>query len=287
MATMFGVPNVPVGDEAHAVSVRSRHSRNVVIAYPSLGDWNRLYQPGRIGAVRDPQQTYADMLHHHQRTVLAQLDFIHATSSGRALFAELSAAPHEVLIYPFDFNPSAFWKKSNPNSRTIADTTAEHPRHSLRHGLSVCGKSGCFVALGDGGRAQIFYTTSRATGADSADEVLLHELVHAGRQMRGVFNKFAMTGGYKNQEEFVAELVENIYRSEKGRPPIEYGGAPLTNPGAFLDSGISPPPRTVIAGLRSDEPGLFAALAQIKTPFNPVRQVDLENKAYIARIERE
>ena len=286
MATMFGVPNVPVGHEDHAVSVRSRYSRNVVIAYPSLRDWNRLYQPGRIGAVRDPRQTYADMLHHHQRTVLAQLDLMQATASGRALFAELTAAPHEVLIYPFDFNPSAFWKKSDPNSRTIAHTMAEHPLDSLRHGLSVCGKAGCFVASGDGGRAQIFYTTSRATGADSADEVLLHELVHAGRQMRGVFHKFAMTGGYKNQEEFVAELVENIYRSEKGRRPTLYGGALMTNPGAFLDSGISPPPRTVIAGLRSDEPVLFAALAQIETPFNPVRQVDLENKAYIARIER-
>ena len=106
MPTMFGVPDVPVGDEAHAVSARSRHSRNVVIAYPSRQDWNRLYQPGRIGEVRDPQQTYADLLHHHQRTVQDQLDLIHATSSGRALFAELSAALHEVLIYPFDFRRS-------------------------------------------------------------------------------------------------------------------------------------------------------------------------------------
>ena len=84
MATMFGVPNVPVGHEDHAVSVRSRYSRNVVIAYPSLRDWNRLYQPGRIGEVRDPRQTYADMLHHHQRTVLTQLDFTMTCPAGRS-----------------------------------------------------------------------------------------------------------------------------------------------------------------------------------------------------------
>jgi hypothetical protein len=286
MPTMFGLPNVPIADEAHAVSVRSRYSPHVIISYPSLQDWSRLYQPRRVGEIHDPRQTYADMLHHHQRTVLTQLDLVHAVSSGRAAFAELSAAPHEVLIYPFDFQPSAFWKKTDADSETIADTTAEHTRRSVRQGVSRCGKAGCFLAVGGGGRAQIFFTASRATGSDSADEVLLHELVHAVRLMRGVFNKFAMSGGFENQEEFLAELVENVYRSEKGRPPIAYGGAPLSNPGAFLDSGIAPPPRTVIAGLRSDQPGFFAALAQIKTPFNPIRQVDLENKAYVARIER-
>jgi hypothetical protein len=286
MASMFGLPEVPVGDEAHGVSVRSKYSSHVIVAYPSPQDWNRLYQPQRTGQVGDPRQIYADMLHHHQQSVLTQLDVIQAVSSGRAVFTELSAAPHEVLIYPFDFQPSAFWKKNDANVTTIADTTAEHTLRSLRQGLSVWEKTGCFVAQGGGGRAQIFFTASRAAGSDSADEVLLHELTHAARLMRGAFNKFAMSGGCGNQEEFLAELVENVYRSEKGRPPIAYGGAPLPNPRAFLDSGVSPPPRTVIAGLRKDQPGLFAALAQIKTPFNPIRQVDLENKAYVTRIER-
>src|ERR1700729_1765465 len=71
----------------------------------------------------------------------------------------------------------------------------------------------------------------------------LHELVHAARHMRGLLMKTPMNGGYGNQEEFLAQVIENIYRSEKGRSPIDYGGAPMSNPGRFLDSAISPSPR--------------------------------------------
>ena len=98
--------------------------------------------------------------------------------------------------------------------------------------------------------------------------------------------KSPMNGGYGNQEEFLAQVIENIYRSEKGRSPTNYGGDPMTNPSGFLDSALSPSPRMAIGSLRSN-PVLWSEIVKCKTRFNPVRQVDLESKAYIAKIERE
>jgi hypothetical protein len=106
--------------------------------------------------------------------------------------------------------------------------------------MAVCGKNlenqaVCTVAEGGGARPHIFFTPSRVGRSDphSPDEVLLHELVHAARHMRGLLMKTPMNGGYGNQEEFLAQVIENIYRSEKGRAPINYGGAPMSNPSGF------------------------------------------------------
>ena len=49
------------------------------------------------------------------------------------------------------------------------------------------------------------------------DDMLVHELVHSLREMRGQFNCVpTRTTGYENQEEYFAILLQNIYASEKG-----------------------------------------------------------------------
>jgi hypothetical protein len=60
----------------------------------------------------------------------------------------------------------------------------------------------------------------------------------------------------------------------------------MSNPGRFLDSAISPSPRLAIGSLRSN-PVLWSEIVKCNARFNPVRQVDLESKAYTAKIERE
>jgi hypothetical protein len=52
------------------------------------------------------------------------------------------------------------------------------------------------------------------------DEVLLHELLHAYRKVRGTFNRMPLnTPGmsYENLEEYFAIVVSNIYMSENGK----------------------------------------------------------------------
>src|SRR5258708_23434633 len=50
------------------------------------------------------------------------------------------------------------------------------------------------------------------------DEILFHEMVHATRQMRGIFNPMPLGFLYDTEEEFFAILLANIYASETGRP---------------------------------------------------------------------
>ena len=289
MANMFGLPNIPIGDEANANHVRSRYSRNVIVSYPAEQDWRKVYDNLIVHEVA----LYTSMRQSHQRSVSTQLRIMNAASSGRAVLSELSAAPHEVMIFPFDFQDSSFWRRTNADSTTLAITSSHDAMHIRRRGMVVCGKNRanqavCTVAEGGGARPHIFFTASRIAPSDthSPDEVLLHELVHAARYMRGLLMKIPMSGGYENQEEFLAQLIENIYRSEKGRSPINYGGAPMPDPSGFLDSAISPSPRLAIGSLRNNSV-LWSEIVKCNARFNPVREVNLESKAYIAKIERE
>jgi hypothetical protein len=290
MPTIFGIPKYPVGDDDDAISMQSRYSPHVLIAYPRLEDWLNLYDPYRSRDTRANRQSYKSLRQHHLLSVTKQLDVINSKLTGRAVFAELSAAPHEVFIFPFDFLPSRDWRIKVGVTK-MAVTVPFNADHSAKKGIPLCrktrhGKVSCFAAPGGGGRVEIYFEKLRASGSEHPDEVLLHELVHATRQMRGLRFHVPMSGGYGNKEEFFANLIENIYRSEKRLPPVWYGGHSMTDPNKFLDTDSNLPLRTVIATLRSEQGGLFAAIARIATPFNPIRQVDMENKAYATRINR-
>ena len=314
MASIFGIPDLPMGDDATATRIVSQHSVHVIIAYPDPQDWLNLYDPQRSRDVRASRESFKSLRDHHQKSVAKLLDRIHGKASGRALLAELSAAPNEVLIYPFDFRPSVFWRRkpedidkdvkviaettshgvvgSPPSSRDRARAGVDNELATLRAGVPICGKNAggdviCVAAPGGGGRVAIFFESLRADETQLADECLLHELVHAARNMRGLIHQFPMTGGgYPNKEEFIANLVQNIYRSETGVRPLWYGGAPIADAKSFLDAPISPSPRGLIAMTRSEQPDFFAALARIEIAFNPVREVDGVRRAYEARTAR-
>ena len=115
MANMFGLPDIPIGDEANANHVRSRYSRNIIVSYPTEEDWRRLYDNLVVHEIA----LYTNMRQSHQRSVSTQLQIINATSSGRAVFSELSGAPHEVMIFPYDFQDSSSWRANTANFKTL------------------------------------------------------------------------------------------------------------------------------------------------------------------------
>lgn len=101
-----------------------------------------------------------------------------------------------------------------------------------------------------------------------ADEILMHELVHAAR---GTLH------GWRHLdddavEEFYAVLVGNIYLSEKGskafRSDHGFGKLPEEDaaPGVFLDKNFG-----LINGFCLADGKLTAAISNINTPFNPLR----------------
>jgi hypothetical protein len=125
------------------------------------------------------------------------------------------------------------------------------------------------------------------TGPASADdEVLIHELVHAGRQMNGLRYGMPVSGDYDNEEEYLAVVVANIYLSNKKLTRFRAnhtGHDALKDPDHFLDSKASNlDPRTLLERLYLSQRTLYDALAALNdkiTPFNPVRTYEAEMKA--------
>jgi hypothetical protein len=112
------------------------------------------------------------------------------------------------------------------------------------------------------------------------DEVLLHELIHAFRYASGRVpepnkqRKVPFQKQYDNIEEFIAILITNIYRSERGRKHLRSGHDKYfwwrdTDNDAFLAEGIN---RMHVRKLRTQHPRLFNALNDVKAAFNPLRE---------------
>jgi hypothetical protein len=110
---------------------------------------------------------------------------------------------------------------------------------------------------------------TRAVRRDPAAS-LLHELVHAMRFTSGVFRYSPMGGGYGNNEEFYANTIEMIYRSEKGLPIYDYGYHSF-DPASFLERNMA---IVLLTDLRVAQQSLFDALAHVDAPFNPIKQLD-------------
>jgi hypothetical protein len=261
------------------------HARNVIIAYPHFEDWKKLYRPQPLrmpdarGIYRNVdafESRYQDMKRDHEKNVLKRLGMIQERAAGRAVLAELRAqSAFSVYIFPFDFLPSGDWKVSTgalTEPITLPQTATERARGTKPLGTQVCNNGACRASLQSptGKSVDVFYT-SRRTTESNADGWLLHELVHAMRFMSGVFRYFTMGGSYGNNEEFYANTIEMIYRSEKGLPVYDYKYRPF-DAASFLD------PKTmasvVLTDLRVAQPSLFDALAKVNAGFNPIKQLD-------------
>jgi hypothetical protein len=145
------------------------------------------------------------------------------------------------------------------------------------------------------------------------DEALLHELVHAFGTLTGLWDVRRVDDQmfrqdnfkYDNLEEFLAILVSNMFRSEKGRRGLqtfehlmELGvemevitGASATSDGFLGQVWNSATPKPFIRGanktriralakLHSQEPKLFNELSTVSAAFNPVRQYMTYKKIY-------
>lgn len=105
-------------------------------------------------------------------------------------------------------------------------------------------------------------------GYDPA-EMLLHELVHALREMSGRENTLPMGRGFDTREEFFAILVTNIYSSERGRfRPLraDHGRGNLVDPQVWRDDAEI---QTLILNFSYSNPSLTHRLARVQTAFNP------------------
>lgn len=126
------------------------------------------------------------------------------------------------------------------------------------------------------------------------DEVLLHELVHALRDLTGLATKSGMRTynpvpkqpGWDNFEEFFAILVSNIYHSERGRKHIrsnhDSGWSSKTDE-EWLDIARN---RSHVRRFRREQPELFNDLRDVPAAWNPLRGFSPATEARQRRIRR-
>jgi hypothetical protein len=153
-----------------------------------------------------------------------------------------------------------------------------------KKGTTVCSpfpdmKASCLRGEGQGYSVVIFWSDDK--NPQSMDPViLLHELVHAAQVIRGQSHR----GQYVDKtdyEEVLANLIENIFRSERNRnETLYYYGTVRTfwgypraiDPKTYLTDEI----RQMIVNLSGEQGVLFAQLANIPESicvFNPIRDV--------------
>ena len=287
--TTIGLPKKPIH---HKPSVEITYAPGIVIAYPDFDDWRGLYDfQGTLKSrgLNWNQDIFHSLANNHVKSVTEELDLISKRTTGRVVFGAIKGkSPLKVRIFPYDFMSSSNWSSRPLAVTSAADWNAAWQKNAPVIGAGPDGKrfSSDDIGSGDGSDADIFFSKKHSSAIKLPDEVLIHELVHASRIVGGEFYDMPMSGGYGNQEEFLAVVIADMYRSEKRRPLINYHGGSI-DAATFLDIKLSPTPRLVLALLRSRQSSLFTALAQAKTPFNPFQQVDAELKALIAKIERD
>jgi hypothetical protein len=260
------------------------HARNVVIAYPHFEDWKKLYKPkplrmpdarGIYRNVDEFESRYQDMKRDHEKNVLKQLRRIQRWAAGRAVFAELRRwLAFSVYIFPFDFLPIGDWMVgagAMTEPITLPQSAAERARGKMPRGTQVCVREACWADPDSpaGKSADVFYTARRFR-VENADGVLLHELVHAARLISGTQRTSPLGGGYGNNEEFLANTIKMIYRSEKGLPIYDYEHRPF-DAASFLERNMA---TVLLTDLRVAQSSLFDALAHVDAPFNPIKQLD-------------
>jgi len=211
------------------------------------------------------------------------LDQIKSHRVGKAVIREIHRCRRTLRIVPY-FGGS----KDSPNAVAKPDKAVDaRRRHWINrdtHGNLIYGS---LRGTGIGSDAVVKFLPSdfvkHVPGADTPagptavqDEVLLHELVHAVRYMKGLSARrkvrFQRSFAYHNMEEFFAILIANIYRSECGRPGLRHDHAGFDtvsmNSVSFLKIGRN---RAHVRQLRREMPNLFRELRGVRADFNPTQ----------------
>ena len=196
-------------------------------------------------------------------SVKTTLDRIGVTLTGNAIYSKI-IAHGQVLIVPYTEDYVRRFGACNSEAENI-DTNKSHRVAKIAFTPAKWGVSS---------------TCGRRTGF-VADNVLLHELVHAGRKLGGDdVGKVPLAGrmaGYDDEEEFFAILVENIYISETGRE-ISIGlrsDHTSTNKMDRIDNEefLSDPENFRLVEKYCDQhPNIAPKLAFVSSEFNPIRQ---------------
>jgi Effector protein len=268
---------------------------NIRIGFPGLEFWMNDFGARKSRDMHSMLNVtlhqYEQVRQHYLKDVRENLLKLKHYRTGRAVLDEIRTKHHFVLINPY--RPQ---DEDDQNART----EPLHRADAAPLGMTVLDSDGDVILDGDtaeigtgkGTNVRVWYSPAmwadRSRGPASApDEILLHELIHASRQVSGVSRRVRVKK-YDNEEELIAIMIDNIYLSEKNQRIFRGTHAAnedgnhdiLRNPRRFLDNSqhLNIPPYRAIELLRMRQPKLYVALAAIgpgpgpgRANFNPIR----------------
>jgi hypothetical protein len=238
------------------------------------------YTSGFLGLDWFPSAASAGQKHKYESDTLATLDRLTKTWTGWAVITEIYYTGKTMVIQPYYPTPqtgtfNAYAMPKDWAAATLKDTTV----------LDQFGKpppAGQPRTIGTGTGSDVIVrfsaTTFSAPGAPagpgtSPDEILLHEMIHGLRQMKGrmVREPITVNLNMHNYEEFAAITISNVYRSELNLSPLRSdhtGFAPLTGPTTNLATFKSTYHEWLI-DLDIEQPTLCKSLTNVRCSFNP------------------
>jgi hypothetical protein len=263
-----------------------------------------------------------------QRDVVEQLNRVWATWAGWAVLRSIIDSPTTLTIVPFtaaeEKSPRAYvrpkwWLRAMDGApageqRFLGEADNPSTPEDERYRVAPFG-----LGTGRGTDAEMHYMPSkiqedgevplcprdgtssgpcrlgRGHAARMPDNVLVHELVHALRYMRGVLNMVpTLDKEYDNEEEFFAILVANIYMSETGRTLFlashhSYDALPaeLSTSEGFLGKAVSPPSNSHMENRRLVHKFVWQCYSlcsllygKVSAAFNPIREYMRNSQLY-------
>ena len=206
----------------------------------------------------------------YRNTIFPILAQIRRSQTGEIVLNTIDASPRRVRIVPYGRRDVEDAATLGLNSLNDAYTQALNP-------MGAGNRSSTRRAGGSG--SEIHFSMALMTNPtlvqSRPDEILLHEMCHALRQIMGA-ERYGSNGdplpiaSFGDIEEFFAAMVTSVYSSENGRPPLgNHGNWPLPSPAVLH----RPPFSTRLREFRSNMPALIARLAAVQTGFNPFRDV--------------
>jgi hypothetical protein len=264
----------------------------------------------------------------YERSIVAQLDRVWGTWTGWAVLRAIVDTGNTVRIVPY----SAADRKSMGESNAYVIGTSgrdNRPRGARPYAGGMDDPStpqderfrrAGFFSLpgtGKGGNAEVHYspevfqaalpTCSKTVTSGclppmfaqnrGPDDTLVHELVHALRDMRGQSLQIpTRSKEYDNEEEFFAILVQNVYASEKGMTIFRqdhHGHAALpsrlSTSEKFLGKGQRPltleelENRFLVSKfVRQNHDVCRSILGRVRAAFNPISEFMLNASQYPA-----
>ena len=259
---------------------------------PQFGRW--ILIGGNQDRTSFPDYHSSETQHHrwnwvrYSQAVLAQLRLIGSRHVGQFV---LGAIARRVMIVPVQGEiPDNAEARSTTNVDGPFSLIGNRSFQSAENAVYAC-QVGTVIpqnglaCTGGGTEALVDYTPGffvrsnplyNQRQGQQPDEVLLHELVHAMRITRGVWDPTPTAGSlarYTSNDEFHAILLTNIYRSAHTRGRLRGDHSldfhTLQNPSAFYSR---PDNRRMVAALCQQLPDMTRNLAVIDCGFNPIRQ---------------